>query len=121
MTTRSHDQYNTTIYGMDDRYRGVFGLRRVIFINRTTSTCWASRMATTSIWRLAGRRRAPRRHFLLVAYDIPRGCVGAYYPETNPLVPLQSVADIAGTPTSKSIPVLLQPAKGGNHAKLRVL
>jgi molybdopterin-dependent oxidoreductase alpha subunit len=111
MTTRSHDQYNTTIYGMDDRYRGVFGMRRVVFINQADldmlgldAGAWVD---ISSVWDDGVERRAER--FLLVAYDIPRGCIGAYYPETNPLVPLSSVADGAGTPTSKSIPVLLHP------------
>jgi molybdopterin-dependent oxidoreductase alpha subunit len=118
MTTRSHDQYNTTIYGLDDRYRGVFGLRRVVFINRDDLDMLGFKdgdyVDLLAVWPDGVERRAD--HFKLVAYDIPRGCVGAYYPETNPLVPLQSVADIANTPTSKSIPVLLQPAQGGNHA-----
>jgi molybdopterin-dependent oxidoreductase alpha subunit len=118
MTTRSHDQYNTTIYGLDDRYRGVFGLRRVVFINREDIAMLGfkagDRVDVTAVWADGIERRAD--NFLLVEYDIPRGCVGAYYPETNPLVPLDSVADIANTPTSKSIPVLLHPAKGGNHA-----
>jgi len=61
-----------------------------------------------SVWDDGVERRADG--FLLVEYDIPRGCVGAYYPETNPLVPLHSVADGAGTPTSKSIPVLMMPS-----------
>jgi molybdopterin-dependent oxidoreductase alpha subunit len=109
MTARSHDQYNTTIYGMDDRYRGVFGMRRVVFANPLdlamlglSASQWVD---ITSAWDDSVERRAER--FMLVAYDIPRGCLGAYYPETNPLVPLDSVADGAGTPTSKSIPVLL--------------
>jgi molybdopterin-dependent oxidoreductase alpha subunit len=109
MTTRSHDQYNTTIYGMDDRYRGVFGMRRVLFANRQDIEMlglapgqWVD---ITSVWSDDVQRRAER--FLLVEYDIPRGCLGAYYPETNALVPLDSVADGAGTPTSKSIPVLI--------------
>ncbi|MRW88642.1 FdhF/YdeP family oxidoreductase [Duganella sp. FT80W] len=112
MTTRSHDQYNTTIYALDDRYRGVFGMRRVIFINQADidmlgmkSGDWVD---VQSVWDDGVERRADG--FMLVAYDIPRGCIGAYYPETNPLVPLASVADGAGTPTSKSIPVLLTPA-----------
>ncbi|WP_342119666.1 FdhF/YdeP family oxidoreductase [Pseudoduganella sp. OTU4001] len=118
MTTRSHDQYNTTIYGLDDRYRGVFGLRRVVFANEQDLAMLGlqagQRVDITSVWDDGVERRAD--DFLLVAYDIPRGCVGAYYPETNPLVPLSSVADGAGTPTSKSIPVLLHPAKGELHA-----
>ena len=109
MTTRSHDQYNTTIYGLDDRYRGVFGQRRVLFANKADIDMLGfevgQRVDITSVWDDGVERRADS--FLLVEYDIPRGCLGAYYPETNPLVPLSSVADGAGTPTSKSIPVLL--------------
>ncbi|MFJ1468975.1 FdhF/YdeP family oxidoreductase [Massilia orientalis] len=112
MTTRSHDQYNTTVYGLDDRYRGVFGMRRVVFIHRDDLAMLGlkagDKVDITSVWDDGIERRADG--FLLVEYDIPRGCVGAYYPETNPLVPLDSVAVGAGTPTSKSIPVLLHPA-----------
>jgi molybdopterin-dependent oxidoreductase alpha subunit len=113
MTTRSHDQYNTTVYGLDDRYRGVFGMRRVVFIHRDDLAMLGlkagDRVDITSVWDDGVERRAD--DFLLVEYDIPRGCVGAYYPETNPLVPLASVAVGAGTPTSKSIPVLLHQAR----------
>ena len=109
MTTRSHDQYNTTIYGLDDRYRGVYGQRRVLFANRDDLAMLGfaagQRVDIASVWDDGVERRV--EDFLLVEYDIPRGCLGAYYPETNPLVPLASVADGAGTPTSKSIPVLL--------------
>jgi molybdopterin-dependent oxidoreductase alpha subunit len=112
MTTRSHDQYNTTIYGLDDRYRGVYGQRRVLFANPLDIEMLGfeagQRVDITSVWDDGIERHAAS--FLLVAYDIPRGCLGAYYPETNPLVPLSSVADGAGTPTSKSIPVLLAAA-----------
>ncbi|MTV38682.1 FdhF/YdeP family oxidoreductase [Duganella radicis] len=110
MTARSHDQYNTTIYGLDDRYRGVFGLRRVVFINQDDLAMLGLRngeyVDLVSVWDDNVTRRAER--FLLVEYDIPRGCLGAYFPETNGLVPLHSTADGAGTPTSKSIPVLLE-------------
>ncbi|MFM0041211.1 FdhF/YdeP family oxidoreductase [Paraburkholderia sediminicola] len=109
MTTRSHDQYNTTIYGLDDRYRGVYGQRRVLFVNKDDLAMLGfvagQRVDITSVWADGIERHAAG--FLLVEYDIPRGCLGAYYPETNPLVPLSSIADGAGTPTSKSIPVLL--------------
>lgn len=112
MTTRSHDQYNTTIYGMDDRYRGVFGERRVIFINKADMADrdlkagdWVNLIST---WQDGITRRADR--FMLVEYDIPPGCLGGYYPETNNLVPLDSVADRSNTPTSKSVPVLLEKA-----------
>ncbi len=113
MTTRSHDQYNTTIYGLDDRYRGVYGQRRVLFANREDLAMLGfaagEHVDITSVWDDGVERHV--EDFLLVEYDIPRGCLGAYYPETNPLVPLSSVADGAGTPTSKSIPVLLSPVR----------
>ncbi len=110
-TTRSHDQYNTTIYGMNDRYRGVFGERRVLFINGADIEQLGMRAGDwvdlESICDDGVRRQAKR--FLLVDYNIPRGCLAAYYPETNTLVPLSSFADEARTPTSKSIPVILAP------------
>jgi len=110
MSTRSHDQYNTTIYGMDDRYRGVYGTRRVVFANQADIDMLGfedgAKVDLIGAWDDGVHRRAD--DFLLVAYDIPRGCLGAYYPETNALVPLASTADGAGTPTSKSVPVLLE-------------
>ncbi len=110
-STRSHDQYNTTIYGMNDRYRGVTGQRRVVFINaedvRALGLKDGDWVDLHTVWDDEQPRRADR--FRLVAYDIPRGCLAAYYPETNPLVPLSATAIAAGTPTSKSIPVLLTP------------
>jgi len=112
MTTRSHDQYNTTIHAMDDRYRGVFGMRRVIFIHQADIALLGMQAGdwgdVHGVWDDGVQRRADG--FMLVAYDIPLGCIGAYYPETNALVPLASMADGAGTPTYKSIPVLLTPA-----------
>jgi len=110
-TTRSHDQYNTTIYGMDDRYRGVFGQRRVVFIHADDIRALGLRdgdwVDLHTVWDDGQERSADG--FKLVAYDIPRGNLAAYYPETNPLVPLSAVALNAGTPTSKSIPVVLVP------------
>ncbi|MFY2764442.1 FdhF/YdeP family oxidoreductase [Arenimonas sp. MALMAid1274] len=110
MTLRSHDQYNTTIYGLEDRYRGVSGERRVCFIGAADlmrlglqAGQWVD---LVSVWH-DGERVAPR--FLLVEYDIPAGCLAAYYPETNPLVPLDHHADRARTPASKAIPVYLRP------------
>ncbi len=110
-TTRSHDQYNTTIYGHNDRYRGVFGQRRVVFIHADDIQALGMKdgdwVDMKTVWDDGHERRADK--FKLVAYDIPRGNLGAYYPETNPLVPLSSVALNAGTPASKSIPVVLVP------------
>ncbi|AVT13686.1 FdhF/YdeP family oxidoreductase [Paracidovorax avenae] len=112
LTTRSHDQYNTTIYGHDDRYRGVYGQRRVVFIHpediRALGMKDGDWVDIQTVWSDGQERRADR--FKLVGYDIPRGNLAAYYPETNPLVPLSSVALNAGTPTSKSIPVVLVPS-----------
>ncbi|RZJ06215.1 MAG: CbbBc protein, partial [Haliea sp.] len=115
LTTRSHDQYNTTIYGHDDRYRGVFGQRRVVFIHALDIKALGMKdgdwVDISTVWSDGQERRANK--FKLVAYDIPRGNLAAYYPETNPLVPLSSVALNAGTPTSKSIPVVLLPHDAG--------
>ncbi|NEL80914.1 MAG: hypothetical protein G3W61_32195, partial [Xanthomonas perforans] len=88
-TTRSHDQYNTTIYGLDDRYRGVFGERRVLFINGADIAALNMKAGDwvdlESLCEDGVHREA--RRFLLVDYNIPRGCLAAYYPETNALVP----------------------------------
>ncbi|ALV05288.1 FdhF/YdeP family oxidoreductase [Roseateles depolymerans] len=108
-TVRSHDQYNTTIYGMDDRYRGVWGHRRVVFIHPEDLKAIGMKAGEwvdiTSVFSDGQERRAEK--FVLIEYDIPRGCLASYFPETNSLVPLSSVSIGAGTPTSKSIPVVL--------------
>ncbi|QHM71122.1 FdhF/YdeP family oxidoreductase [Mixta intestinalis] len=104
---RSHDQYNTTIYGLDDRYRGVYGQREVLFINpedmRELGYSAGQNVDIETLWNDGITRRVSG--FKLVPYNIPRGNLAAYYPETNPLVPLSSFGDGSGTPTSKSIPV----------------
>jgi len=121
-TLRSHDQYNTTIYGLDDRYRGVRNERKVVFAHAQDIAALGmragDRVDIESLHR-DGMRRVIRG-FVLAAYDIPRGCVAAYYPETNPLVPLDSYAERARTPTSKAIPVVLHPhdpAQAGAQAR----
>jgi len=117
-TTRSHDQYNTTVYGLDDRYRGVFGERRVLFIHPADIAALGlragDRVDLESLHDDGVRRVVPG--FLLVEYDIPRGCLAAYYPETNPLVPLSSFAEGSRTPASKSIPVRVTPHRPGPDA-----
>lgn len=109
-TLRSHDQYNTTIYGLDDRYRGVFGQREVVFINPDDMTdlgfTEGQNVDIETLWNDGITRRVSG--FKLVPYNIPRGNLAAYYPETNPLVPLNSFGDDSGTPTSKSVPVKLE-------------
>lgn len=115
-TLRSHDQYNTTIYGLDDRYRGVKGGRRVVFINpadiETLGTAAGRRVDLVSEWTDAGGLLHERRvkDFLVVAYSTPVGNAAAYYPETNPLVPLDHTAAKSNTPVSKAITIRLEPA-----------
>jgi anaerobic selenocysteine-containing dehydrogenase len=109
-TLRSHDQYNTTIYGKDDRYRGIHGGRRVIMVNpkdiQKLGFVEGDIVDLVSEWRDGVERRA--EEFRIVAYSTPRGNAAAYYPETNVLVPLDSTADVSGTPTSKSVIVRLE-------------
>ncbi|MXP53839.1 FdhF/YdeP family oxidoreductase [Pantoea sp. Seng] len=108
-TLRSHDQYNTTIYGLDDRYRGVYGQREVVFIHpddmASLGFSEGQLVDIETLWNDGLTRRVSG--FKLVPYNIPRGNLAAYYPETNPLVPLSSYGDGSGTPTSKSVPVKL--------------
>jgi anaerobic selenocysteine-containing dehydrogenase len=113
-TLRSHDQYNTTIYGKDDRYRGIHGGRRVVLVNAKDIVALGFAendvVDLVSEWRRPGGSVEERRaeEFRIVAYRTPRGNAAAYYPETNVLVPLDSVADVSGTPTSKSVLVRLE-------------
>ncbi|MEN8653371.1 FdhF/YdeP family oxidoreductase [Streptomyces sp. 21So2-11] len=109
-TLRSHDQYNTTIYGLDDRYRGIKGGRRVVLVNpddaRDLGLADGSYTDLVSEWKDGVERRAPG--FRVVHYPTARGCAAAYYPETNVLVPLDSTADTSNTPASKSVIVRLE-------------
>ncbi|MCE0761335.1 FdhF/YdeP family oxidoreductase [Pseudonocardia kujensis] len=111
-TLRSHDQFNTTVYGLDDRYRGIRSGRRVVFISPDDLAELGYRdgdhVHLVSEWDDGIERRA--ENFRLVSYDTPKGCVAAYYPETNPLVPLDSQALESGTPTSKWVVVRLERA-----------
>ena len=109
-TLRSHDQYNTTIYGLDDRYRGITGGRRVVLVNaedaRALGFAEGMYVDLVSEWRDGVERRAPG--FRVVLYPTARGCAAAYYPETNVLVPLDATADTSNTPASKSVVVRLE-------------
>ena len=113
-TMRSHDQYNTTIYGLDDRYRGIKNGRRVVFINAADIASFGYQdgdiVDLVSEWpRLDGGVETRRAEaFRLVAYPTPVGNVAAYYPETNPLIPLDHVADKSNTPVSKAVVVRLE-------------
>jgi molybdopterin-dependent oxidoreductase alpha subunit len=110
-TLRSHDQYNTTIYSLDDRYRGVFGGRMVVFMNEADMRARGiAEGDEVEIESLAedGKRRVVGG-FWAKPHSIPVGSVGAYYPETNPLLPLAYHDLKSGTPAAKSIPVLVRP------------
>jgi molybdopterin-dependent oxidoreductase alpha subunit len=104
MTIRSHDQYNTTVYGLDDRYRGVRGGRRVVFMNEDDIACRG--LSAGSKVDLVGHFSDGERvaeDFTVVPFSIPRQCAATYFPEANVLVPLGSVADKSNTPASKSV------------------
>jgi molybdopterin-dependent oxidoreductase alpha subunit len=109
-TLRSHDQYNTTIYGLDDRYRGIRNGRRVVLVNpedaQRLRLADGSYVDLVSEWKDGVERRAPG--FRVVHYPTARGCAAAYYPETNVLVPLDATADTSNTPASKSVVVRLE-------------
>lgn len=121
-TLRSHDQYNTTVYGLDDRYRGVFGQRYVVFVNQSDITRLGfsdgDKVDMVSLWN-DGRERCAEG-FTLVAYDIPEGQAAAYFPEANGLVPLESYGDSSFTPTSKFIAIKLTAAKADNRIAIKL-
>ena len=111
MTVRTHDQYNTTVYGNDDRYRGIRGSRRVVFMNRTDmSEAGLSSGSLVDISNDFGGEHRMARHFAVVPYSIPRGCLGTYFPEANVLVPLDKYAEGSHTPASKDVIVRLEPS-----------
>jgi molybdopterin-dependent oxidoreductase alpha subunit len=109
MTIRSHDQFNTTVYGLNDRYRGIYNERRIVFMNAEDiqKDGFVNYSKVNIINEFGGINRTAES-FLLVPYDIPRGCLATYFPEANVLVPLHSRADGSQTPTSKSVVVRLE-------------
>jgi molybdopterin-dependent oxidoreductase alpha subunit len=120
MTIRSHDQFNTTIYGQDDRYRGVYGGRHVIFLHPQDI---ADRSLRAGEWvditsHYEDERRTVRR-FKVVPYEIPRGCAATYYPESNPLVSLRHVAEGSNQPASKSVVITVAPAANPDALRSR--
>ena len=106
MTIRSHDQYNTTIYGLDDRYRGINKGRRIVLMNKRdmldTGLNEFDRVDITSHF---NGRNITSPSWFIVPYDIPSGNVATYFPESNVLIPIESVAEGSNTPTSKSVEV----------------
>jgi molybdopterin-dependent oxidoreductase alpha subunit len=117
MTVRSHDQFNTTIYGLDDRYRGVYSGRRVIFMNeddvKAAGLQQGQLVDLTSHFR--GEERVAR-HFMVAPFKIARNCTATYFPEANVLVPVDSTADRSNTPTSKSVIISIKPSDDAGRA-----
>ena len=110
MSIRSHDQFNTTIYDYNDRYRGVYDERRVVFMNPQDmeERGIQERQLVNITSHFKGQKRMLEK-FIAIPYDIPKGDTAAYYPEMNPLVPIASVADKSNTPTSKFVVITVEP------------
>lgn len=108
---RSHDQFNTTIYGLHDRYRGLHFERRVLMMNREDmdEQGLSARLAVDVTSHFNGQTRTAAG-FVAVEYPIPRGCAAMYYPEANVLVPIGSTEPLSNIPTYKSIVISLRPA-----------
>jgi molybdopterin-dependent oxidoreductase alpha subunit len=104
MTIRSHDQFNTTIYGLNDRYRGIFNERRVVLINPQDMKKfgWQAQQVVDLYSNYQGEERIAKT-FVLVPYDIPQQCIATYFPEANVLIPIDLKADKSHTPVSKSV------------------
>jgi anaerobic selenocysteine-containing dehydrogenase len=111
MTMRSHDQFNTTVYGLDDRYRGIYNERRVVLLNveDMREAGLEDGQVVDLISHFEGEERIAR-HFVVVRYSIPRRSAATYFPETNVLVPVGSVAEKSNTPASKSVVISIRPA-----------
>ncbi|MDX2303972.1 MAG: FdhF/YdeP family oxidoreductase [Microscillaceae bacterium] len=109
MTIRSHDQFNTTIYGLNDRYRGIYNERRVVLMN--PEDIKAAKLEKLQAVDLTSHYEGEIRtaqHFLIIPYEIPRQCVATYFPEANVLIPLQHFADQSHTPASKSVVIRMK-------------
>jgi anaerobic selenocysteine-containing dehydrogenase len=120
MTIRSHDQFNTTVYALDDRYRGIRGARRVVFLSESDmKERGLSEGDVVDLFSHFGGTVRQALAFSCIPYDIPKHCAAAYFPETNALVPLESVARESRTPTSKSIVITIarSDASAASHAE----
>jgi molybdopterin-dependent oxidoreductase alpha subunit len=115
MTMRSHDQFNTTIYGLDDRYRGIHNGRRVVLMNPDDIRVnrFHDGQLVDLVSHFEGEERVARQ-FRIVPYSIPRRCTATYFPETNVLVPVKYFADKSHTPASKSVVISIRPTKHSN-------
>ena len=111
MTIRSHDQFNTTIYGLNDRYRGIYNERRVILMNQGDMNRFNfKKEEVVDLYNYDGGIERVAHKFIVVPYPIPAGCTATYFPETNVLVPLSSVAEKSNTPTSKLVVIKVKKA-----------
>lgn len=109
MTIRSHDQFNTTIYGLDDRYRGVFNGRMVVFMNESDVKSKGLKQGDlVTLYNNYNNTERVVEGFAVVPYNIPKGCLATYFPESNPLVPLGLHAHSSHTPSSKSVKVKIK-------------
>lgn len=109
MTIRTHDQYNTTIYGLDDRYRGILNERRVILMNpKDMESRGIQKLDKLDIVSHFQGQQREASGFLAIPYEIPQQCTATYFPEANVLVPLKSKADISNTPASKAVIITLR-------------
>lgn len=118
-TLRSHDQFNTTVYALNDRYRGVFGRRDILFLNENEMT--RRGLAEGDLVELVTALRFARkdrivRGLTLVRFDLPDGCCASYYPETQPLIALENHDPQSGTPSYKSVPVYVRRTDGRTDA-----
>jgi anaerobic selenocysteine-containing dehydrogenase len=111
MSMRSHDQFNTTVYGLDDRYRGIYNERRVVLMNAedVAELGLANGQVVDLTGHHLGQTRVARR-FIVLEYPIPRRCAATYFPEANVLVPIDSVAERSNTPTSKFVIITVAPS-----------
>lgn len=117
MTIRSHDQFNTHIYGLDDRYRGIYNGRRVLFMNPEDvkeAGLTQGQIVDLTSYHEGEKRHA--RHFQIAPYPIARGCTATYFPEGNVLVSINSVAERSNTPVSKFVVISVAPAADAEAA-----
>jgi len=109
MTIRSHDQFNTTIYGLDDRYRGIYNGRMIVLMNNedivVNNLKKGDKITLYNNYKNINRQVSD---FSVIPYNIPKGCIATYYPESNPLVPIDLIAHSSHTPSSKSIKVKIK-------------
>lgn len=109
MTVRSHDQFNTTIYGLDDRYRGIYNERRIIMMNsKDIKEAGLVNYQVVNLHNNFGGVHREAQRFIVVPYNIPKKCTATYFPEANQLIPIDSVGDVSNTPTSKSVVITIE-------------